>query len=259
MDKLLQSAEQKLLSSENLQNEGLTSLAGALEYVKSTGPIDHLICLGSGINIIDTDEVELRNISKMNILAATILQKFGVAKQIIISGGKTQGEKYDSESKAMKKYIDQLFIRSANEPIGFILEERSKTTKQNATYATQLAQPNSSIGIVGSVYHLHPRAIDLFNNTLRANSERSINMAFSSNVIIREFGYFIQRHILEIENPELKNLRRLSLEMNLILQNFETLPLNGEGALIEQFIAALIYKLPLISDYIEKLGVSRGE
>lgn len=254
----------KVLSADFLKEEGLSALSNAFEMLENEGQIDNLICLGTGFELDENGKPGIKDTGRMNILAALALKYMGVAKNIIITGGKTAGEENPSESGAIAAYIESLTGKSITE-LGIKLEEESKTTIQNAEFTSKLLQPNTRNATVSTSYH-KPRAVSVFKEVLTDKSDNlSLNSAFSSNKIIEEFVMLISRNITEIrkQNPEMAEvLWRLTFEMKIVTHRFNNLPILDAGGVVQQNILRVIYNskfLRPVRNALEQRGSKRGD
>ncbi len=249
-----------LFSSAFLEQEGLTALAEAFKITEKYGRLDYLVALGAGM--ITEPNVVPKNISKMNILAATALSILGITNRIIVTGGKTKGEEYPSESQAMADYLASL-IYPGNPVVPITLETTSKTTHQNALNILELLGDNltedKKLGIIGSNYHVNPRAKSIFNEVMGTRTQ--LLTAFNSDQILHDFLYLTSHHSERFKSikPESAELiEKLSVEMHTVLEEFKKLPLWGDGGRASQILVALAFKLPKVRAYIESIGRQRG-
>lgn len=87
-----------------------------------------VVVLGGGFKRTDLG-VELGLPSRLRVLAAGEMLKDGIAKRIILSGGKTAGEENPSEAEVMRDYIHKRWPDIELDRI--ILEEESLDTTEN--------------------------------------------------------------------------------------------------------------------------------
>lgn len=99
---------------------------------------------------------------KMSSLAAGEMFRAGLVDKIIVSGGRTVGQEYSSESEEMAKYLKKKYPDIPEEAI--ILEERSIDTAENAELVAEIIRNNPALqklALVTTDVHL-PRSEKLF-------------------------------------------------------------------------------------------------
>ena len=257
----------KFQTSEALKAEGLQYLAEIAEYTEHIGkPIDTLVCLGSGIDLDEVENVVPKNITKMNVLASLALYYMGYAKKVVIAGGPTLNvgltddldKRKVSEAESTADYLESIGVPVKTDP-NIIEESVSRTTIQNAENSLEYINESDKTAIVASPYHL-PRASSLFSEVFE-NSNKNVHLdeSYASNKILKEFYFYIKRHAPELRGTGLGNIfDKLSLEIALILKNFEGLSPLGDGGIIGQTLARVAYKIPPVKNKLEAKGRMRG-
>jgi len=148
-------------------------MSGLEQRAKSLGvdriKLDALIVLGHNLGVgwkgedIRRVSDHLSTHSKINILAAGILFKNGVADKIILSSGHTAGKEIESEAQAMKNFLKARFPEIPDESI--ILEEKSVDTAGNAEESIKVVNKEKflDVGLISTKDHLKNASI-LFRN-----------------------------------------------------------------------------------------------
>lgn len=148
--------------------------------------LDALIVLGHNIGAgwkgerIRRVPDHLSGHSKLNALAAGILFKEGLAKNIIFSSGHTAGNETPSEAEAMRDFLITRFPEIPSSAI--ILEDKSIDTAGNAEESIRILnkQNYSSVGLMSTNDHLRNSIILFARYGLRVKKENS----FASEEVI---------------------------------------------------------------------------
>ncbi len=124
------------------------------------GPFDAVVVLGGGLKEAGTlrPVVELSDESRQRTICGVQLYQQGVAPRLLLTGGDARvfgsGTK---EATAMQEWAIQVGVPSH----ALVLEDRSRTTYENALESKRLLGSGTRIALVTSAYHI-PRAAAVF-------------------------------------------------------------------------------------------------
>lgn len=168
---------------------------------KST--FDAIVVLGAGIKE-KQGRLEPGVAGKMRVISAAEALRGGLARILVLAGGRTKGSAYPSEAWVMKDFLTRRYTREEEKfskipPQSIILEEDSVDTSSTFENVLRLARENGwqRVAVLSSEYHL-PRARQLAKNlglvakTISAENklkerdrrfEAAINSYYNSNEI----------------------------------------------------------------------------
>lgn len=124
------------------------------------GPFDAVVVLGGGLRESGTlrPAVELSDETRLRTLCGVQLYQQGAAPRVLMTGGDARvfgsGTK---EAIAMQQWA----IRLGTPPAALVIEDRSRTTYENAVETRRLLGTGKRILLVTSAYHI-PRAVAVF-------------------------------------------------------------------------------------------------
>ena len=131
--------------------------------ISATPYADYIVLLGGALGVPESPRLILEfGFLGDRILHASRLYKAGVAPKIIVSGGRADP---DRNVLSEAQYMSQLLVELGVPQSDIVLEERSRTTRENAQYTAKLvSKPDSThIVLVTSALHM-PRAHSMFSD-----------------------------------------------------------------------------------------------
>ncbi len=106
--------------------------------------VDYIVVLGNKLNQNQPSAALLKRLEKAEFLAT----KYENA-QIVVSGGVSRGNTM-SEAETMKNYLVSQGVNESR----IIVEDRSKSTRENMKYVKEIVGDDSSIMIITNSFHM---------------------------------------------------------------------------------------------------------
>ena len=115
----------------------------------------YILCLGGGSSYDEKGKTVQPGLFSLERVFCAVKIARKINAPIIFSGGNVYGTDSTSESKTMAKAAKEMGFRGK-----IILEEKSRTTKENFKYSAPLVQDKQNIIVVTNAFHM-PRSIKL--------------------------------------------------------------------------------------------------
>lgn len=140
--------------------------------------LDYIVVLGAGIMGKKVTPLLAARISR----GIEIYQE-NPGSKLIMSGGRGPGEDIP-EAEAMAAYAEKLGIPKAD----IIIENKSRTTKENLQFSHKLMAPNSKFCLVTSSYHVYRALVLAKHQGLKCiGYGAKTKLYFTLNAFVREF------------------------------------------------------------------------
>jgi uncharacterized SAM-binding protein YcdF (DUF218 family) len=125
-------------------------------------PIDGIILLGGSVEAADSaarGRIVANESAERVLDTIQLAHRYPTAKLLIVGGGGTVFTDGTAEAPIIASYLKTLGI----DPARILVEDRSRTTFENATYAREVAKPREGERwlLVTSAWHM-PRAVGVF-------------------------------------------------------------------------------------------------
>ena len=115
----------------------------------------YILCLGGGSSYDEKGKAVQPGLFSLERVFCAVKIARKINAPIIFSGGNVYGTDSTSEAKTMAKAAKEMGFRGK-----IILEEKSRTTKENFKYSAPLVQDKQNIIVVTNAFHM-PRSIKL--------------------------------------------------------------------------------------------------